>query len=138
MRKDDMSVIKKSGMVFLRNRGFKLILSAIMIIVLAAGFCACGGNGSQEETVEITTVAEDTTQATEANDVSAYEKIYNEYNDKLKKADDRKTLDSVFKKGKKAMTDAMLASTQDDQDTYTKWFNKLNEVYSECARDLTN
>mgnify|MGYP003609178454 CR=1 FL=1 len=138
MRKNNMNVMKKSGMWVLRKREFKLILSAIMIIVLAVGFCACGGNGSQEETVEITTVAEDSTQATEASDVSAYEKIYNDYSDKLKAADDRDTLDDVFKKGKKEMTNAALESTKDDEDTYTKWFNKLNEVYSERARDLTN
>ncbi|MDO4176015.1 MAG: hypothetical protein Q4D99_00870 [Bacillota bacterium] len=121
----------------------KKILAILMAAAMCFCFCACGNNnGSTEETVEITTVAADQ-QEDEEESISVYHQIYNDYAakmDELEKSDNGKMddLDKIFEEGKEKMKDAMLESTEDDENTYEKWFAKLSEKYSEVARELTN
>lgn len=141
----------------------KRLLAILMAAAMCICFCACGGGqGSTEETVEITTVAADQEEDDDANDISVYHEIYDEYAEKLEseaeqskkdleaKADDlskdalydlvkEKTddLDKIREEGAGKMTDAMLDSTDDDQDYYETWYTKLTEKYSDLSRDLT-
>ena len=107
-------------------------------------FCACGNSeGSTEETVEITTVAEDQQQDDEEENISVYHQIYDDYAAKMDEVDKSgkgkiETLDKIFEEGKSKMKDAMLESTDDDQSIYEKWFAKLSEKYAEVARNITN
>lgn len=109
-----------------------LALTAVMCLC----FCACGSGGSDEETVEITTVEDTATETTEATEVSEYEKIYDEYNKKMEAAKDTDSLDKLREEGLQKMTDAMLESDEDDEDVYKDYFNKLTKKYTEYYTDL--
>lgn len=139
------------------------VLAAVVIATMSFCLCACGNDeGSTEETVEITTVAEDQQQEEDENQVSAYHKIYDEYAEKMESAakgykdDINAKADSLSKddlydlvknkiddlgkireEGANKMTDAMLASTEDDQDTYEKWYSKLSDKFAELQRELS-
>ena len=118
--------------MFVRKKFIAILLAAAMCLC----FCACGSSkGSTEETVEITTVAEEQ-QDREEESISVYHKIYDEYAEKMEKAGDTKALDKIFEESKGKMKDAMLSSTEDDQQVYEKWFAKLSENYSELLRKL--
>lgn len=109
-----------------------LALTAVMCLC----FCACGSGGSDEETVEITTVEDTATETTEATEVSEYEKIYDEYNKKMEAAKDTDSLDKLREEGLQKMTDAMLESDEDDEGVYKDYFNKLTKKYTEYYTDL--
>ena len=118
----------------------KKLMAIFMAGAMCISFCACGNDGgSTEETVELTTVAED---QQEDESISVYHKIYDEYAEKMDKVGkdggEIKTLDKIFEEGKDRMKDAMLSSSDDDQNTYEKWFAKLSEKYAEVARSLTD
>lgn len=138
----------------------KPILILLMLSLGITGLCACGNAGSDEETVEITTVEE--TEKNQEKDVSVYEQLYDEYSQKLESAaeeylkdlkqkaeklgkDDlydetvgsQDKLKDIYEEGVDAMTDATLESTEDDTDTYEKYLKKLETKYSDLSRDLT-
>lgn len=116
--------------------GVKVLTVLVLTAAMSLCFCACGGGGSDDETVEITTVEDTATEATEATETSEYEKIYDEYNEKMKAAKDTDSLDKLREEGLQKMTDAMLESTEDDEDVYKDYFNKLTKQYMEYYTDL--
>ena len=120
-----------------RNKLLAVLLSATLIITMACMFSGCGSKGSTEDTVEITSPSTESGEASQEDEnISPYETIYNNYSAKMKAAKDRDELDKLFEDGKKKMSDAMLASTKDDEDIYTEWFKKLNSDYTDVARSL--
>lgn len=131
------------------------MLAAVMLGCL----CACG---ETEEQVEITATAAEAETSEEEENISIYEAIYDEYKDKMKEATDKyvdelrdaakglskdelydkvkeknDALGKIREEGNQKMTDAMLASTEDDQETYEKWFNRMTETFSDFSRDIT-
>ena len=48
------------------------------------------------------------------------------------------SLKEIYDNGKDKMVDAMLASTEDDEKAYKKYFKKLTEAYSDYSRDITS
>ncbi|MGN0702175.1 MAG: hypothetical protein ACI4KL_03240 [Lentihominibacter sp.] len=143
----------------MRKQAKTIVIFLIFSLVVTC-LCACGKGGSDEETVEITTVKE--TQAKKDEDISVYEKLYNEYSEKLEAAGDEylkelkaksdelskdalydETVDMqdklkvIYEEGTGAMTDATLESTEDDTDTYEKYLKKLETKYSDISRELT-
>ena len=48
------------------------------------------------------------------------------------------SLKEIYDDGKDKMVDAMLASTEDDEKAYKKYFKKLTEAYSDYSRDITS
>ena len=59
-------------------------------------------------------------------------KLYDETQDRIDE------LKKVYDDGKDKMVDTMLASTEDDEKAYKKYFNKLTEAYTEYTRDITS
>lgn len=142
-------------MIFMKKKMFILALAAVMSVC----FCACG---ETEEEVEITTAPAAEQEAQDAKDISAYEAIYNDYKAKMKEAtkksvaelkDEAKgmskdelydkvkekndALGKIREEGNQKMTDAMLASTEDDEDAYQKWYDKLTETFTDFSREIT-
>lgn len=140
----------------MKKKLFALIMAACMTMCC----CACG---ETEEEVEITTVPEATEEnADEAEDISIYQEIYKEYDAKIKEAaagyvkelkeeakdlskdelydkvkEKADALGKIREEGEKKMSDAMLASTEDDQETYEKWYSKLTEAFTDYSREVT-
>lgn len=143
----------------MRKQAKTIVIFLVFSLVLTC-LCACGKGGSDEETVEITTVEE--TQAEQDEEISVYEKLYDEYSGKLETAGEeylkdlkgksgelskdalydetvkmQDKLKEIYNEGTDAMTDATLESTDDDTDTYEKYLKKLETKYSDISRDLT-
>lgn len=143
----------------MRKQAKTIVIFLVFSLVLTC-LCACGKGGSDEETVEITTVEE--TQAEQDEEISVYEKLYDEYSGKLETAGEeylkelkgksgelskdalydetvkmQDKLKEIYNEGTDAMTDATLESTDDDTDTYEKYLKKLETKYSDISRELT-
>ena len=143
----------------MRKQAKTIVIFLVFSLVLTC-LCACGKGGSDEETVEITTVEE--TQAKQDEEISVYEKLYDEYSGKLETAGEeylkelkgksgelskdalydetvkmQDKLKEIYSEGTGAMTDATLESTDDDTDTYEKYLKKLETKYSDISRELT-
>ncbi|MDY5607292.1 MAG: hypothetical protein SPF55_05400 [Lentihominibacter sp.] len=143
----------------MRKQAKTIVIFLVFSLVLTC-LCACGKGGSDEETVEITTVEE--TQAEQDEEISVYEKLYDEYSGKLETAGEeylkelkgksgelskdalydetvkmQDKLKEIYNEGTSAMTDATLESTDDDTDTYEKYLKKLETKYSDISRELT-
>lgn len=143
----------------MRKQAKTIVIFLVFSLVLTC-LCACGKGGSDEETVEITTVEE--TQAKQDEEISVYEKLYDEYSGKLETAGEeylkelkgksgelskdalydetvkmQDKLKEIYNEGTDAMTDATLESTDDDTDTYEKYLKKLETKYSDISRELT-
>ena len=143
----------------MRKQAKTIVIFLVFSLVLIC-LCACGKGGSDEETVEITTVEE--TQAEQDEEISVYEKLYDEYSGKLETAGEeylkelkgksgelskdalydetvkmQDKLKEIYNEGTSAMTDATLESTDDDTDTYEKYLKKLETKYSDISRELT-
>ena len=143
----------------MRKQAKTIVIFLVFSLVLTC-LCACENGGSDEETVEITTVEE--TQAEQDEEISVYEKLYDEYSGKLETAGEeylkelkgksgelskdalydetvkmQDKLKEIYNEGTGAMTDATLESTDDDTDTYEKYLKKLETKYSDISRDLT-
>lgn len=143
----------------MRKQAKTIVIFLVFSLVLTC-LCACGKGGSDEETVEITTVEE--TQAKQDEEISVYEKLYDEYSGKLETAGEeylkelkgksgelskdalydetvkmQDKLKEIYNEGTSAMTDATLESTDDDTDTYEKYLKKLETKYSDISRELT-
>ena len=79
---------------------------------------------------------------------SATEKYVDELNDKASSLSKSKLYDEtqariddlkeVYDKGKDKMVKTMLASTEDDEKAYKKYFNKMTEAYTEYTREITS
>ena len=67
----------------------------------------------------------------EASSISKND-LYDETQDRIEK------LKKIYDDGKGTMVDAMLASTNDDEDTYKYYFGKLTESYTELSREITS
>ena len=143
----------------MRKQAKTIVIFLVFSLVLTC-LCACENGGSDEETVEITTVEE--TQAEQDEEISVYEKLYDEYSGKLETAGEeylkelkgksgelskdalydetvkmQDKLKEIYNEGTSAMTDATLESTDDDTDTYEKYLKKLDTKYSDISRELT-
>lgn len=143
----------------MRKQAKTTVIFLVFSLVLTC-LCACENGGSDEETVEITTVEE--TQAEQDEEISVYEKLYDEYSGKLETAGEeylkelkgksgelskdalydetvkmQDKLKEIYNEGTSAMTDATLESTDDDTDTYEKYLKKLETKYSDISRELT-
>ena len=143
----------------MRKQAKTIVIFLVFSLVLTC-LCACENGGSGEETVEITTVEE--TQAEQDEEISVYEKLYDEYSGKLETAGEeylkelkgksgelskdalydetvkmQDKLKEIYNEGTSAMTDATLESTDDDTDTYEKYLKKLETKYSDISRELT-
>lgn len=143
----------------MRKQAKTIVIFLVFSLVLTC-LCACGKGVSDEETVEITTVEE--TQAEQDEEISVYEKLYDEYSGKLETAGEeylkelkgksgelskdalydetvkmQDKLKEIYNEGTSAMTDATLESTDDDTDTYEKYLKKLETKYSDISRELT-
>ncbi|MDD6764249.1 MAG: hypothetical protein PUE50_02110 [Firmicutes bacterium] len=143
----------------MRKQAKTIVIFLVFSLVLTC-LCACENGGSDEETVEITTVEE--TQAEQDEEISVYEKLYDEYSGKLETAGEeylkelkgksgelskdalydetvkmQDKLKEIYNEGTSAMTDATLESTDDDTDTYEKYLKKLETKYSDISRELT-
>ena len=59
-------------------------------------------------------------------------KLYDETQSRIDK------LREIYDDGKSKMVDAMLASTEDDEKAYKKYFKKMTEAYSDYTRDITS
>ena len=137
----------------------KKLFAMVLVAVMSVCFCACG---ETEKEVEITTAPPEQQEAQDAKDISSYEAVYNEYKSKMREATDKyveelkgeskglskdelydkvkeknDALGKIREEGNQKMTDAMLASTEDDQKTYEKWYNKLTEVFTDYSREIT-
>ena len=79
---------------------------------------------------------------------SATKKYVDELNDKASSLSKSKLYDEtqariddlkeVYDKGKDKMVKTMLASTEDDEKAYKKYFNKMTEAYTEYTREITS
>ena len=143
----------------MRKQAKTIVIFLVFSLVLTC-LCACENGGSDEETVEITTVEE--TQAEQDEEISVYEKLYDEYSGKLETAGEeylkelkgksgelskdalydetvkmQDKLKEIYNEGIGTMTDATLESTDDDTDTYEKYLKKLETKYSDISRELT-
>ena len=143
----------------MRKQAKTIVIFLVFSLVLTC-LCACENGGSDEETVEITTVEE--TQAEQDEEISVYEKLYDEYSGNLETAGEeylkelkgksgelskdalydetvkmQDKLKEIYNEGTSAMTDATLESTDDDTDTYEKYLKKLETKYSDISRELT-
>lgn len=137
----------------------KKLYILLLVAVMAVCFCACG---ETEEEVEITTAPAAEQEAQDARDISPYEAIYNEYKAKMKEAtaksvaelkdeakglskdelydkvkEENDALGKIREEGNQKMTDAVLVSTEDDEETYQKWYDKLTETFTDFSREIT-
>ena len=126
----------------MRKQAKTIVIFLVFSLVLTC-LCACGKGGSDEE-------------------ISVYEKLYDEYSGKLETAGEeylkelkgksgelskdalydetvkmQDKLKEIYNEGTSAMTDATLESTDDDTDTYEKYLKKLETKYSDISRELT-
>ena len=79
---------------------------------------------------------------------TATKKYVDELNDKASSLSKSKLYDEtqariddlkeIYDKGKDKMVKTMLASTEDDEKAYTKYFDKMTEAYTEYTRDITS
>lgn len=119
---------------------------------------------TQKAATEKTTAAEEARSSENSTAKADYKAIYKDYDAKMKTAtaeyvealkkeasgtSDKndfydktqsklEDLKKIKEEGAKAMIDAMLKSTEDDADSYEKWFAELSSAYSDYSREITS